>query len=159
MIKRSSLILILLILSDCLNAQDKKYPSHSDHHDHRNEIGIANSTVYFIDEKQLSYGLHFHYVYNLSHFGFGLGFEKIFDEHKHNSIGFLCNYRPIDNLSLNISPGVSFEDKRKELNFALHFEVLYEFFINNIHLGPVLELAYDKDDYHISTGLHIGIGF
>jgi len=70
-------------------------------------------------EKECAYGLHIHYVYNLSQFGFGLGYERIFDEHRHNSIGFVWNYRPVDELSLNISPGVSFEDKSEGLNLQI----------------------------------------
>ena len=34
-----------------------------------------------------------------------------------------------------------------------------EFEFNNFHIGPVLEFAYDPEDYHISLGLHIGFGF
>ncbi|MEO5907479.1 MAG: hypothetical protein ABIQ11_12180 [Saprospiraceae bacterium] len=46
-----------------------------------------------------------------------------------------------------------------EVAFALHAETAYEFELSNFHLGPVLESAYDPEDFHISLGLHTGIGF
>ncbi|MDQ3141410.1 MAG: hypothetical protein M3Q56_04090 [Bacteroidota bacterium] len=151
-----------------LNAQiSKQTDQHghdhtTDHHEHhRNEIGIANSPVYFIKEKVFSYGLHIHYVYNIpkTKFGVGVGYERIFDEHKHNTFGILGMYRPIDKLILIVSPGLTFEDKNSNPNFALHLETSYEFEIKNFHIGPVFEFAYDPEDYHLSLGLHIGLGF
>ena len=35
------------------------------HDHHKNEIGVANSPVYFIGENELAYGLHIHYVRQL----------------------------------------------------------------------------------------------
>jgi hypothetical protein len=131
------------------------------HEHHKNEIGIANSPVYFIKEKVFAYGLHFHYVRNIpkSKFGLGVGYERIFDEHKHNTFGLVGTYRPIENLSFNVSPGLTFEDGNKTANFALHLETSYEFEINAFHIGPAFEFAYDPEDFHISLGLHIGYGF
>ncbi len=93
-------------------------------------------------------------------FGIGLGYERIFDEHKHNTFGVVASYRPIDPLSLNLSPGVTYEGSESDhLDFALHVEATYEFEISNVHIGPVFEFAYDPEDYHLSLGLHIGYGF
>ena len=133
----------------------------NNHEHHKNEIGVANSLVYFVQEKVFAYGLHIHYVRNIpkSKFGIGLGYERIFDEHKHNTIGFVAAYRPIENLSFNVSPGLSFEDGGEELGFAMHLETSYEFEIKNFHLGPAFEFAYDPRDIHISLGIHIGYGF
>jgi hypothetical protein len=141
------------------------HSSHDDHehHDHhKNELGVANAPVYFVKEKVLTYGLHLHYVRTIlnSKFGIGLGYERIFDAHKHNTVGLLATYRPIDKLNVNISPGITFEGiEAVQINFALHIEAAYEFEIHDFHLGPVLEFAYDPEDYHISLGLHIGYGF
>lgn len=131
------------------------------HEHHRNEIGIANSPVYFLKEKSFSYGLHIHYVYNIqrSKFGVGLGYERIFDEHQHNTIGIVGTYRPTERLCLNVSPGLTFEANSTSPLFALHLESSYEFEIGNFHIGPAFEFAYDPEDYHLSLGLHIGYGF
>ena len=132
------------------------------HDSHQNEIGIANSPLYFLKEKAFSYGLHIHYVHSIAHskFGLGLGFERIFDSHKHNTFGIVASYRPIDPLTFNVSPGITFEDGNAQSpNFALHLESAYEFEIKNFHVGPVFEFAYDPEDFHISLGIHSGIGF
>lgn len=134
---------------------------HPLHEHHRNEIGIANSPVYFLKEKSISYGMHIHYVYNIpkSKFGVGLGYERIFDEHKHNTFGIVGTYRPIERLCLNVSPGLTFEADSTKPLFALHLESSYEFEIGNFHIGPAFEFAYDPEDYHLSLGLHVGYGF
>ena len=58
-----------------------------------------------------------------------------------------------------MSPGITFEGDASDINFALHIETNYEFELNDFHLGPVLELATDPEDIHLSLGLHIGYGF
>ena len=158
---RLSLFLLLITFGQNLIAQSDEHIE--DHHDHhKNEIGIANAPVYFVNEKEFAYGLHIHYVRKIKEtkFGVGLGYERIFDEHKHNTIGIVGSYRPIDKFGINLSPGITFEDSESSnINFALHVEISYEFEINNFHIGPVLESAYDPEDIHISVGLHIGYGF
>lgn len=48
----------------------------SDHHEHhRNEIGLAVAPVYFIKEKEVTLGVHFHYVHNVPSSKFGVGYE------------------------------------------------------------------------------------
>lgn len=140
-------------------AQTSEEMHHHEHH--KNEIAIANSMVLFVQEKELAYGLHLHYIRNISHskFGIGLAYERIFDEHGHNTIGFVGAFRPIEPLTLSISPGLAFEDKEKEVTAALHFETAYEFEIKNFHIGPSIEFAFDPKDIHISLGVHIGYGF
>jgi hypothetical protein len=130
------------------------------HEDHKNEIGVANAPVYFIKEKVFAYGLHLHFVRSIpkTKFGVGIGYERIFDEHKHNTFGLVGTYQPIEKLTLNVSPGLTFEDGSKA-NFALHLETSYEFEVKDFHIGPAFEVAYDPEDYHISLGLHIGYGF
>lgn len=155
-------IFIYLIFSSNLIAQTTEQSGNHDHH--TNEIGVANAPVYFVKEKEVAYGLHIHYVRNIpkSKFGVGLGYERIFDEHKHNTLGLVTAFRPINNddkLCLIVSPGLTSEDGNSKVDFALHFETSYEFEINNLHIGPVLEFAYDPEDIHISLGLHVGYGF
>lgn len=162
-----NLILTLFILfvsgQMCYSqSHDEEEHNHSHHEHHKNEIGIANAPVYFVKEKEFAYGLHLHYVRTIgdSKFGLGLGVERIFDEHKHNTIGIVGSYRFTDAWSFNFSPGVTFEDNEGQtVNFAMHFETAYEFEFKDFHIGPVFEVAYDPEDYHISLGLHIGYGF
>ena len=170
-------IVVVLFLSISLNAQDHVGHDHSEHeidneHEkmsnhahHRNELGIALAPVYFLNEKETAFGLHVHYIRNLknSKFGLGFGYERIFDEHEHHTIGIVGSYRPFDNLTLNLAPGVAFEggndEEETELKPAVHIEGTYEFLIGDIHIGPVFEIAYDPEDIHISLGIHIGLGF
>ncbi len=159
---RIQIILIAFILVQSLNVtaqQTSEEPGH--HHDHKNEIGMANSPVYFVNEKVFTYGLHLHYIRSVSEtpFGLGLGYERIFDEHKHNTISIVGSYRPLEQLTLIASPGLTFESNESSGKFALHIESSYEFELGNFHLGPVAEIAYDPEDYHMSLGLHLGYGF
>ena len=163
MIKKTIFPLILLAITIITYAQE----SHSEHNEHNhehpnNEFGISLSPVYFVKGKELSVATHLHYVYNFTNtkFGVGVGYERIFDEHKHNFLGIELNYRPIHNLTLNLSPGIAFEgDHFDEKEFAMHFESVYEFEFESFHIGPLLELAYHPEDFHISLGIHIGLGF
>ncbi len=151
-----------VLLYGQVSDHDHHMDEHKHKHQHKHEIAIANAAVYFIKEKAFAYGLHTHYIYNFSNskFGLGLGYERIFDEHKHNTIGLVTSYRPIDPLSFIISPGITFEgDHSEHINFAFHFETSYEFQINNFHLGPIFEIAVDPEDTHLSFGIHIGLGF
>jgi hypothetical protein len=91
---RYCLILLLTAIVSISYAQDLEIPKNEDgrdqhNHDnrghfpgqhihHKNEIGIANAPVYFVREKELSYGLHIHYVRNIksSRFGIGLAMKE-----------------------------------------------------------------------------------
>lgn len=84
-----SCILVISAFTQSNNVESKNHDEydheHKNHHDHhRNEIGVANAPVYFINEKQFAYGLHVHYIRSIpnSKFGIGLGYERIFDAHK-----------------------------------------------------------------------------
>jgi hypothetical protein len=143
-------------------AQSNGLIEKSDNHEHhKNEIAIANSPVYFPKDKEVEYGLHFHYVRNISDtkFGLGLGYEKIFGNHKHDTFGIVGCYSPIDNLVLNVSPGLTFENGSKTPILSLHLETSYEFEYKDFHIGPAFECAFDSEDTHISLGLHLGYGF
>jgi hypothetical protein len=134
---------------------------HEDHHHHGPEIGLSNSLVYLINEKEFAYGLHVHFIHPISHtnFGVGLGYEKIFDEHGHDTFVLDFSYRPIHPLNLILSPGLAFEDNFSEMAFALHLETSYEFEIKRFHIGPALEFAVQPGDMHFSLGLHFGYEF
>ena len=149
-----------LYLKAQISAESDSIPT--EHKHHRNEIGIANSAVYFVKENSYSYGIHLHYTHTIAEtkFSFGAGYERIFDDHGHNTFGVAMIYSPVEKFNINLSPGLTFEDENiSDIAFALHLETSYEFDIKNFHLGPSLEFAYDPEDYHISLGLHIGYGF
>jgi len=158
---------ILLILSLLLNfsvakAQETGDHDHHEHEHHKNEISVGAFPVYLLNEKELTYGLHLHYTYNFpkSKAGIGLGFEKIFDDHKHNSLNIFLSYRPVENLHIGLGPGLAFEGhKINQAVFAMHLETAWEFIIHNFHVGPMLGFGIDKNDMHMGVGIHFGVGF
>lgn len=140
---------------------DKECEVHHHHQHPDSEIGVGNSIIYFAKEKEFAYGFHIHYVRSIpnSKLGVGFGYERIFDEHGHNTFGPELVYRPIEKLSLSFSPGVTLEDEHPEAKFAAHIETSYEFELHNFHIGPAIGFAYDEEDHHFSVGIHIGYGF
>lgn len=153
--------IVLLISSKTYSQTDSLLIRKEHEHDqHYNELGIANSPVYFLRENIFSYGLHFHWVRNIlkSKFGLGLGYERIFDKHSHHTFGIIGSYQPIDRMNIIFSPGISFENGNNNGKFALHLESTYEWQFHQFHYGPSFEIAYDPEDYHISIGIHFGYG-
>lgn len=158
-------LILFTMLFAVLSSYSQNPENHDQHHNHNhanNEIGLSVSPVYFVNEEEVSLAMHLHYVYYFPHtkFGLGLGYERVLDEHKHNFIGIAGNYRPIPELTLNLSPGIAFEGEHKdEKEFAIHFETVYEFELGAFHLGPVVEFAWHPEDIHIGFGIHLGLGF
>lgn len=159
--KTFTFLFLFSLISVNLFSQDHDHSHNHEHHHAKNEFGMDNSIVYFTDEAEIAYGLHLHYVrrFKESKFGYGIGYERIFDEHKHNTVGILFAYQPIEPVYLSLSPGITFEDGETEKRFTLHGEAGYNFDIGDIHLGPVLGAAYGHKEFHLSVGLHIGFGF
>lgn len=161
-------ILFLILIYQTSAAQDHDHDhDHDDHtgteqeHHHLHEIGVSAAPVYFVKADELSVATHLHYTYYLPNtkFGLGIGYEHIFDEHKHNFIGAEFSYRIIHPLSISLTPGVVFEGEHPdEKDFALHLETAYEFELGAFHVGPAFELAWHSEDYHLSLGLHVGLG-
>lgn len=158
---KNLLILLITIASGKIYTQAASdIPGNYPGHGHRNEISIASAAAFNGDA--LSYSMHVHYIYNISesNFGIGLGFERIFFKFRHNTVGLVLSYRPLEKLILISSPGVTFEnDNLSSPIFTLHTEMAYEFEIGDIHLGPALDFAFDSNDYHIGSGIHVGYGF
>ena len=155
------LILLIFFWGKDIIAQSN-HADHDHHHHPKNELGLGNYLVYLAGEKELSYGLHVHYLRTIedSKFGVGLGFEQIFDEHDHQTIGIIGSYRPIYPLVISLSPGILLKGgERSTVNFALHAEAVYEFEINNFHLGPAIGFGYASSEFHVSFGLHLAYGF
>jgi hypothetical protein len=151
----------MLLSGSALAAQNHEHTDHQHHHP-KNELGIANLLVYLGNEQEFSYGLHIHYLraFDESKFGAGLGYEQIFDEHAHKTLGIIGSYRPISHFYILLSPGISlYGHEESTIRFALHLETTYEFEIKNLHLGPALGFGYSSQDYHVSLGLHLGYVF
>lgn len=151
------MLLSLFVFSNNLTAQ-----SH-DHHEHAlNELGIGNSISYLAGEQEYAYGLHIHYLRAIenSKFGYGLGYEQIFDEHKHRTLGVIGSFRPISPLIVTVSSGVLFPNEENSgYKLALHSELVYEFEIGPLHIGPAVEFATTLEEYHIGAGFHVGFAF
>lgn len=127
------------------------------------EIGFSSGLVYNFLEKEPALGIHLHFIKSLGqsdHFGMGLGYEFIFDDHKHNTVSLIFLYRPIEHLSFNFAPGISFKlSEKSSIAPTLHIEGLYEFEFNHFHIGPLVGFAISTEDIHASVGLHLAFGF
>ena len=155
------MIFTIHFLSINLNAQKDHINDHNHEHDHTFEIGLANTLVYFAKEKESAYGIHLHVIKSINHskFGIGLGYERIFDEHKHNTLGIITSYNPTEKIHVSLTPGIAFAgNNASEKHLALHLETSYDYQIANLHLGPMIEFAIDSEDFHVSLGIHIGLG-
>ncbi len=157
---------LILVFGQTLWAQNHEHGhdhhTHENHIDPKNEIGLANNLVYLGEEGEFAYGLHLHFIRNIgdSRFGYGLGYEQIFDEHTHRNVGVVASFKPIHHLVLNVSPGITFlGGDERETTWAVHLEVNYEFEIKTFHLGPLLEYAFTGHGYHICLGLHLAYAF
>jgi hypothetical protein len=129
--------------------------------EHLNHFGVATGPVYIINESEVAPGIHLHYMrlmeFGNAHFGIGLGLEAIFDEHRHYATSINFSYLPIHALTFTVAPGIQVAPESED--FTTHFEVVYEFEIGELHIGPVAEYAWSPNDAHAMLGLHIGCGF
>jgi len=155
------LSVIFLLFSFLTYSQDEH--NHEYNHSHPQlEFGFSNGLVYNATEKEVAYGVHVHVIKTVSKsdkFGLGLGYEAIFDDHKHNAASLILLYRPLEHLSFNFSPGVSWlATESNSLKPAMHFEGLYEWEFGIFHLGPLVGVAFNTEDFHVSTGLHLAVG-
>jgi len=131
---------------------------------HRFHLGFGTAATQVIGESGIAPGLHLHVIRQFGEerrWGVGLGYEAIVDKHLHNGLNLLLNVKPLERLAFNIAPGISFgkHDGETEVLPAAHFEAIYEFDLAGIHLGPMIGAGIDREDAHLSVGLHIGLGF
>jgi hypothetical protein len=155
---------ILLFISGLISlAVFSQEQNHEHNHHPELEFGLSNGLVYNTTEKEAAYGIHVHIIKTVGKsdkFGLGFGYEAIFDEHKHNAASFIFLYRPIEHLSFNFAPGISWlGTESNSFKPAMHFEGLYEWELGNFHLGPLVGIAFNTEDFHVSTGIHLAIGF
>jgi hypothetical protein len=158
-------LLFIWISPQALNAQHHEHDhDHSLHpHEHpKNEIGLGNYLSYLAGENEIAYALHIHYLRSFegSRFGAGIGYEHVFDKHRHRSLTFNGTFRPASPLVLSLAPGILFGTQEEPgIRFALHTEAVYEIEIKQFHLGPALEFATTFDEYHIGIGFHFAFTF
>ena len=141
--------------------QPHEAAEHADAHDHALELGLATGAAYLVGEGEITAGLHLHLVATLGEtaWGLGLGYERLLDEHAHNTASAVLQYRITTEWSVIAAPGVTFEDHDPgALAPAVHLETAYEFLIGDFHIGPALEVALDTEDAHVTGGLHFGLG-
>ncbi len=158
---KNSILFSLFIFCSTFSFTQEEH-DHGTHDHHKNEIGVANMPAYFFAQEKIYYAIHLHYVRKIkeSKFGLGLAYEKIFDPNNHHTFSAVVAYNPVGNWVVNLSPGMTIEGANREQRFSIHGETSYEFELGeHFHIGPLLELAYDIEDWHLSLGLHIGFGF
>lgn len=131
--------------------------AHEREHNHGFEIGFGPGLAYLSSEKEFVAGLHVHALAVLGGpWSLGLGYEKLFDDHTHNTFNVVGQYRLAERWSASFAPGITFEGD--EILPSAHLETAYEFMLGPVHAGPSLEVAVDPDEVHITLGLHIGFG-
>lgn len=138
--------------------------AYHDKHPHNHEISLALGVIPVTESDQAAMALHMHYVKGLGaskRFGLGLGSEIIFDEHKHYTLSLVSHYRIYKGLTFAYAPGILFveEEGESETLFAQHLELAYEFVLGRIHLGPIVDFAWDRHGEHYMAGVHIGTAF
>ncbi|MBW6536347.1 MAG: hypothetical protein K0B11_15160 [Mariniphaga sp.] len=162
---RIILFSIFLLFSFFVSAQDYQNQHEHEHPDlHKYHIGVGGTGAYLKGESGFAPGAHLHFIRQLGHqsrWGLGLGYEAIFDEHKHKGVNLLINYHPLKHLSFNVGPGIIFSEHEGETERkpAFHAEAVYEFIVGKFHIGPMAGFGSDKEETHFSVGVHVGLGF
>lgn len=158
-------VTIFIFFSSQLLAQNNHSHDHNHDHDpHKYHMGLGLSAAKVLNEDIVAPALHLHFLRQFGHyhqFGLGLGYEAIASDDWHNSINLLFNYRPIQILSFLAGPGISFgkHDGHYDVLPAFQSEIIFEFNLLGLHVGPVIGFGFDNHDSHISAGIHIGFGF
>lgn len=162
----------LALLSFCINAySQQEMNAHCEEHDdhfHAKELGLSTAPVWFIGgDEPAALGLHAHYIVRLGDrpFGIGVGAEYIADEHQHQTYSLLGQWTPLPALHFVVAPGLALEHEHDdvtgsetlETGWACHFELVKEFALGWLDIGPSLEYAIDAHGAHVALGIHLGI--
>ncbi len=144
----------------------------ADEHQHahgRNEIGISPGAVYCLEHNEWGFGLHTHYFRTFSahsKWSFGGGFETVWTDGMHFTVGAGIKYQILETLSIAAMPGVTFlkhEEHGEEgfhAQFGFHAEIVYDIFhTEKFHLGPLLDYAWTNEDSHFMLGVHFAYTF
>jgi hypothetical protein len=158
------LIAFLSFIVFNVSGQEHEEEHYHLHDQHKYHLGFGIAGAYLTSEQSLAPGFHLHFLRQLGeeqNWGLGLGYETIIEENLHNSINLLTNWHPFKFLSFNAGPGLTFgrHDEEMEFSPAFHTEVVFEFDLNKIHIGPMAGFGIDKEESHFSVGIHVGLGF
>jgi hypothetical protein len=138
-------------------------PAHDHAHAHGFELGLSAGLVYVPKEQELAASAHVHVVVAIpgTIAALGLGYERLFDEHAHNTISVVLHCRVTERVSLTLSPGLTFDDDDPgDLAFTMHIEPTYDLLVwKTLHMGPSLGAAADSGGLHLTAGVHVGLGF
>jgi hypothetical protein len=162
--KLAPLIIVLIIFPEFTNAQDE-HGTEDAHHDHHQtyEFGGALGPAYGFSEAHLTGSLHLHLLRNFGpekNLGAGIGFETLFDEHRHLNFSIPVNYNTGSGLVFTVSPGILWKQESNwESSPSVHLETLYEFMFEKLHIGPMFEFSLARSDIHIMLGIHLAAGF
>ena len=154
-------LMLLSLFGSGQNHHDHDNHFHAD--EHKYHIGFGVAATHITGEPGIAPGIHVHFIRQLgsqNRWGLGLGFEGILDEHSHNGLNLLVNYKPLKQLSINAGPGIIFSehDGEREISPGFHTEIIYEINLGKLHLGPMAGFGIDKEASHFSVGVHVGIG-
>ena len=143
--------------------QELNHQAHG--HTHNNGIGAAIGVVAIPQENKTALGIHLHYTRGVgqeNRYGIGTSLGIIIlEDHQHYTISLATHCRIYKGFTIGYSPGLLIlkHDSKKDFHFAQHFELVYEFELGNLHLGPIVEIGYANRIAHYMTGIHVGIGF
>jgi hypothetical protein len=144
----------------------RHYPDDPHSHDdpHTWHVGVGLAAVKIKGEQGVMPGYHFHLSRQLgSHhqWGAGVGWEMIPGDHSHHGLNLLLSSRLFPFLTLTAGPGVAItrHEGHQEILPAFHSELLAEFNVGKIHMGPMAGFGFDSEEHHFSLGWHIGLGF
>ena len=151
------LLCVLLLCAPIAETAASATPEKA-HHSHHVELGFAPGLAWLVKEGELAVGLHGHALMAIGHsrWRLGIGVEKLLIEERHDTFSGVVQYALTSLWSVSIAPGLTLEGD--EFLPSVHLETVYEFALGRYHLGPVLELAADPDDVHLSLGVLIGFG-
>ena len=157
------LLLFVLIVSE-YSALAQEDDEHEHHHDY--EIGFTAGWVIIIQEQESVPGFHLHVLKSFgthNSFSTGPGLEFIPDEHAHMAVVWSLGFRPVHPWYLGVAPGIEFplssHEEEAGPGFAMHFETVYEFEFNWLHIGPMIEYGIGKEHSHFTVAVHAGINF
>lgn len=134
-------------------------------HEGTNHLGFGVGMSHLINENVWVPAVHLHYGKSLGEkqrFSIGAGLELLMDDHKHMGVVLAMAYKLAPVLTLGYGPGLGFtlaKEAEKDIHLGHHLKIAYEFDLDFIHLGPMVEYGFSKEDQHVMVGIHGGFSF